>query len=80
MAEERVRKYDLGSLFVENKSIDIDAIRKGCETKVTAVISQAKPWNPFIKGIHARDRSAELLIPKHRMEKMFGEAEFRALK
>lgn len=75
---ERVRKYDLGSLLLENKSVsvDIDAILRGCEMKATAAISQVKPWNPFAKGVHARDLSAELLIPKHKWQ--FGE--LRALK
>ena len=78
---EGVNKYDLGSLFLENKSLDIDCIRRNCEMKSVAAISQAKIWNPFTKGVHGRDLAAELLIPKHITAKWQHKCgELRALK
>ena len=62
---EGVNKHDLGSLFHENKPLDIDSIRRNCKMETVAAISQAKVWNPFTKGVHGRDLAVELLIPKH---------------
>ena len=71
--------YDLCSLLQENKTIDINVVRKSCEVRAATMISKAKVWNPFTKGKHGRDLSTELLIPKHITEKWKCEGELRAL-
>ena len=43
-------KYDLCSLLQENKTIDINVVRKSCEVRAATMISKAKVWNPFTKG------------------------------
>jgi hypothetical protein len=39
-------------------------MRKDLETQVLSGISQAKKWDHFGGGKHARDMYAEVLIPK----------------
>ena len=67
MAERMQIKYDLCSLFRDNKAVEIDAV-KNCEMKVISAISQTKIWDPLRSGKHVRDLYAELLIPKYTME------------
>ena len=79
MAERMQIKYDLCSLFQDNKAVEIDAVKKNCEMKAISAISQTKIWDPLRSGKHARDLYAELLIPKH-ITKTWQCEELRALK
>ena len=47
MAERMQIKYDLCSLFRDNKAVEIDAVKKNCEMKVISAISQTKIWDHF---------------------------------
>ena len=81
MAAEQVMqmKNDLSCLLREDKSFQIEGIRKHCLEKVGDLMARAKPWNPFLKGKTGRDMSAELLIPEH-ITKKWERGELRALK
>ena len=71
-------KYDLLCLLWEDKTFEIEGVRRHCEMKVADFILKSKPWNPFSKGKNAWDMSTELLIPKHITEK-WQSGELRAL-
>ena len=57
-------QYYLCSLLREGKTVAIDRMRKDLETQVLSGVSQAKKWDHFAGGKHARDMYAEVLIPK----------------
>ena len=73
--------FDLHSLLWDNKSVDVNAMKRSHELKALSLVSNAKSCDPFRGGKHVRDLGAELLIPKHIM-KSWGNlnGELRALK
>ena len=79
MAAEQViqMKHDLSCLLREDKSFQIEGIRKHCLEKVGDLMARAKPWSPFLKWKTGRDMSTELLIPGH-ITKKWQRGELRA--
>ena len=59
--------FDLHSLL-RDKSVDINAMKRSHESKALSLVSNAKSWDPFRGGKHARNLGAELLIPKDIMK------------
>ncbi|XP_046842821.1 uncharacterized protein LOC124436892 [Xenia sp. Carnegie-2017] len=78
MAVENI-KHDLCTLLREEKSFDINGVRRTYETRAATFISKSSPWNPFSKGKNGRDMSSEMLIPKH-LTIHWQSGELRALK
>ena len=71
--------HNLCGLLEENKTVDIEGVRRSCEMKVAAFISKSSAWNPFAKGKNGRDLGSEVWIPKH-ITKHWQSGELRALK